>query len=64
MPTGTYQIVESKLSVAGIGYHGVLTLQDSAGNVIRELDGLATNKNGDIKPIGFLPSDTLKVYEF
>lgn len=32
--------------------------------LISEIDGLATSKNGETKPAGYLPSDRLKVFEF
>jgi hypothetical protein len=44
--------------------HNLLVLVDEAGTVIAELDGLATSKKGAIKPIGYLPSDRLKAYQF
>jgi hypothetical protein len=61
----TYKIVEAQLPVVGgLGGHDLLVLEDPNGNVIGELDGLATGSNGQIKPIGYLPSDTLKVYSY
>jgi len=63
--TGNYKIVEAQLPlVGGIARHDLLVLEDSNGNVIGELDGLATGANGQIKPIGYLPSDTLQVYSY
>ena len=60
-----YSIVEAQLPlVGGIGGHDLLVLKDSNNAVIGELDGLATGANGQIKPIGYLPSDTLKVYDY
>jgi len=44
--------------------HDMFVLKDSTANVVAELDGLATAKDGDIIPIGFAPSDTLNTYEF
>src|SRR5580700_4137897 len=61
----TYSIVEAQLPlVGGIGGHDLLVLKDPDGNVIGELDGLATGSDGEIKPIGYLPSDTLQVYGY
>ncbi len=62
--SGEYTITESQLSVAGAGGHNLLVLKDPNGNVIGELDGLATSASGEIKPIGYLPTDTLKVYQY
>ena len=62
---GDYSIVEAQLPlIGGLGGHNLLVLKDDQGNVVKELDGLATGADGAVKPIGYLPSDTLKVYEF
>jgi hypothetical protein len=62
--SGNYSIVEAQLPlVGGLGGHNLLVVKDPNGNVIGELDGLATGIDGSIKPIGNLSTDTLKVYE-
>ncbi|HWZ63605.1 MAG TPA: hypothetical protein VNX02_11325 [Steroidobacteraceae bacterium] len=65
MSGGYYKIVEAQLPLlAGLGGHNLIAVLNPAGNVIYEFDGLATSSSGEIKPIGYLPSDTLKVYEY
>lgn len=65
MADETYKIVKSQLPlVGGLGGHNLLILKDDKNNVIGELDGLATDKDGKIKPIGDSPTDTLKVYHY
>ncbi|CAM2145160.1 protein of unknown function [Pararobbsia alpina] len=65
MPAGTYTISEVQLPIPfGIAGHNMLVLKDPNGNIIGELDGLATGSDGSIKPIGYLPSDTLQVYSY
>lgn len=59
-----YTIELSKYPIAGgIAHHNVVVMKDAAGVVVKELNGLATGADGSIKPIGYLPSDKLKVYE-
>ena len=48
--------------VGGTAAHNYLAVFDPAGNVIHEFHGLATDKNGNPKPIGYLPSDRLKYW--
>src|SRR5882724_11758117 len=63
--SGYYRIVEAQLPlVLGLAGHDLIAVLNPAGKVITEFDGLATSASGAIKPIGYLPSDTLKVYEF
>ena len=51
-----YRIVESQLPLlGGLGGHNLLALLDANGNVISELDGLASTPSGEILPIGFIP---------
>ena len=58
-----YRIVKSQLPlVGGMGGHNFIAVLDPSGKVVHELNGLATSKDGAIKPIGYLPSDRLKVY--
>lgn len=60
-----FSIVESQLQlVGGLGGHDLLILKDPEGRILGELDGLATGADGNIKPIGYLSSDTLKFYSF
>jgi hypothetical protein len=62
---GYYKIVEAQLPIVmGLAGHDLLAVLNPAGQVIQEFEGLATSSSGQIKPIGYLPSDTLKVYEF
>ncbi len=61
---GYYRIVEAQRPlVAGLAGHDLLAILNPAGQEIEEFDGLATSASGAIKPIGYLPSDTLQVYE-
>ncbi|WP_051229126.1 hypothetical protein [Paludibacterium yongneupense] len=61
----TCRIIESQLPLLGkLGGHNLLVLLDGAGKVLCELDGLATSRDGRIKPVGYLLSDRLKVYAF
>ncbi len=65
MPNQNYQIIKSQFPIVkGLAGHNLLVLKDSFGKVIGELDGLATSKDGKIKPIGYLPSDRLIAYSF
>ncbi|WP_230479391.1 hypothetical protein [Kingella kingae] len=58
-----YRIVKSQLPlVGGMGGHNFIAVLDPSGKVVHELNGLATSEDGAIKPIGYLPSDRLKVY--
>ena len=60
-----YSIVFAQLPiVGGTAGHNYVALLDDAGNVVKEMDGLATNSNGQPIPIGTNSTDTLKVYEF
>lgn len=59
-----YKVILSQLRIAKFFGHNFLVLIDETGAVISELNGLATSKNGKTKPIGYLLSDRLKVYEF
>jgi hypothetical protein len=58
------RIVESQLSILTFAGHNMLVLLDSAQQVHMEINGLATSEDGEIKPIGYLPSDRLKCYFF
>lgn len=61
--SGNYRIVKSQLPlVGGLGGHNFIAVLDPSGKVVHELNGLATSKDGAIKPIGYLSSDRLKVY--
>lgn len=62
--TGNYKIIESQFRVALFFGHNMLVLVDQSGKFISEINGLATSKNGTIKPVGYLKSDRLQVYEF
>lgn len=51
-----YRIVETQLPlVGGLGGHNLLAILDPSGNVVRELNGIATNPQGEELPIGFIP---------
>lgn len=65
--TDDYKIVLSQFHILTFfvkAGHNMLVLIDNQENLFSELDGLATSKDGKVKPIGYLPSDRLKVYEF
>jgi hypothetical protein len=64
LENGSYKIMLSQFKILGLLGHNLITLMDSTGELISEIDGLATGKNGEIKPIGYLCSDRLKAYEF
>ncbi|ALR06385.1 hypothetical protein XFHB_05505 [Xylella fastidiosa] len=59
-----YSIILSQLRIARLLGHNLLVLKDNSGKLISEIDGLATSKNGETKPVGYLPSDRLKAFEF
>lgn len=59
-----HRIVLAQYSILGLFGHNLLVLLDTDGQVLEELDGLATSRQGQIKPVGYLPSDRLKVYRF
>ncbi|MFC4160447.1 hypothetical protein [Chitinimonas lacunae] len=59
----SYRILLATLPIVLVAGHRYLVLLDPAGDVLAELNGLATSRSGRIKPIGYLPSDRLKVYE-
>lgn len=60
-----YTIIESQLPlIGGLAGHNLIVVKDPLGNVISEFNGLAVDANNQIKPIGYLPSDKLKVFEF
>ena len=51
-----YRIVEAQLSlIGGLGGHNLLAILDSNGNVVRELNGIATTPDGTELPVGFIP---------
>lgn len=61
--TGNYKIVKSQLPlIGGMAGHNFVVVLDSHNCPIHELNGLATSKDGKIKPIGNSPSDKLYVY--
>ncbi|WP_166763037.1 beta strand repeat-containing protein, partial [Xanthomonas euroxanthea] len=65
---GNYKIIVGTLPIVGpsgyeIAGHNYIAMMDSNGRIVGEINGLATGANGEIKPIGFLPSDTLRTYE-
>ena len=62
-----YQIVETQFPILGIGGHNLLAILDPNGNVIAELDGLATNPDGTPTDlgIGWIPfHHRLNVFDF
>jgi hypothetical protein len=61
-----YRIVEAQLSlIGGLGGHNLLAILDSNGNVVREINGIATAPDGTELPIGFIPFyHRLQVREF
>lgn len=61
---GPFRIVKAQFPVAMLFGHDLIALLDADGRLLREANGLATSRQGRIKPIGYLPSDRLKVYEF
>ena len=61
--TGNYKIVKSQLPlIGGTAGHNFIVVLDPNNRPIHELNGLATSQDGEIKPIGYLPSDRLRVY--
>lgn len=61
--TGNYKIVKSQLPlIGGTTGHNFIVVLDPNNRPIHELNGLATSQDGEIKPIGYLPSDRLRVY--
>ena len=54
----------SQYAILGLFGHHVLVMLDAAGQVVGELNGLATSRGGRIKPVGYLPCDRLKVHSF
>lgn len=61
--TGNYKIVKSQLPlIGGMAGHNFIVVLDPNNRPIHELNGLATSQDGEIKPIGYLPSDKLRVY--
>ncbi|OZI44503.1 hypothetical protein CEK29_07175 [Bordetella genomosp. 5] len=59
-----FRIVRSQFPFGAFFGHDLIALLDPANRLLREADGLATSRSGRIKPIGYLPSDRLKVHEF
>ncbi|WP_146135114.1 hypothetical protein [Neisseria iguanae] len=60
----SYAIVKSQHPlVGGVAGHNFIAVLTPEGNVIHELNGLATSRTGEIKPIGYLPSDKLYIYD-
>lgn len=59
-----FRIIRSQFPFGGFFGHDLIALLDPAGALLLEADGLATSRTGQIKPIGYLPSDRLKVHEF
>lgn len=49
--------------VVGMAGHNFIALRSSGGHLLAEMHGLATGADGRIKPIGWLRSDRLLVYE-
>lgn len=59
-----FRIIRSQFPFGAFFGHDVIALLDPADTLLLEADGLATSRTGRIKPIGYLPSDRLKVHEF
>ncbi|AZY52246.1 hypothetical protein ACLQ9F_11860 [Bordetella avium] len=64
IPSKTGHIIKCQFPIALAFGHNLLVQTDGNRGLLSEVDGLATSKSGTIKPIGYLPSDQLKVYEF
>ena len=59
-----YSIVLSQLPLRGLpAGHNLLVLLDPAGNPISQINGLAMSPDGQVKAIGFWPSDEIIVKE-
>lgn len=58
------QIRVAQYAILGVFSHNLLVLLSASGAVLEELDGLATSAAGRIKPVGYLPSDRLRVHRF
>lgn len=62
---GNYKIIQSQLPlVFGFSGHNLITVMNDSGQVIHEFNGLAVDSSGNIKAIGYWPSDKLKVFDF
>lgn len=59
-----WQIRLAQYPILGLFSHNLLVLLSESGVVLEELDGLATSGAGRIKPVGYLPSDRLRVHRF
>src|ERR1700744_6079031 len=63
MAEGQYRIIKAQLPlIGGIAGHNFLVLVGPDGRVVDELNGLATDEDGNVKPIGYLPTDKLKYF--
>lgn len=51
-----------QLPIVRFGVHGQLVVRDADGRIVRSYEGLATARDGRIKPIGYLPSDRIRAY--
>ena len=64
MAEDIYKITKAQLPlVGGLGGHNLLVMTNPENQVIHELNGLAADKNGNIKPIGYGGTDKLRVIE-
>lgn len=61
-----WSINAEELRIAGtpLAGHRLLSVHDDKDEVRFLMNGLATGSGGDIKPIGFLPDDLLRVCEW
>lgn len=59
-----WQIRVVQYAILGLFSHNLLVLLNESGTLLEELDGLATSAAGRIKPVGYLPSDRLRVHRF
>lgn len=51
-----------QLPIALVAVHGQLIVRDGSGAIVRSYEGLATSERGQVKPVGYLPSDRIKAY--
>jgi len=62
--SGNYTITYSERNV-GVAVHGVISVYDGNGNIIKSFEGLATDSGGQTKVIGSaLLGDTIKGYYY
>lgn len=65
MSSGNWTIAYSETNLGGVAVHGVLTVYDGNGNVVKSFEGLATSSNGSAESIGSeITGDNIKGYYY